>query len=487
MRDAWSYKLRCCWRHRAAEPRGLQSQSIFTALLMAAQGCESYEPAVTIYVGYPGEGWSCVPATPTEGCGHLVVLPVHVSDRARVCVPAGGHMLFGVSMDAAGGAARKAATQRAVDICEELGTDACIDTVFLAGTMHANHVAVGICKQLPPACVSCDMWADLIVAEAVLGKDHPVWCTLDAIAGCEGVVEAPYQHVYMAAAAALARTHTFKGPQVEGATMLKHGAQSGGVVAPHLDLTAASGDFGGALQSAHTADSQLKAALLDAAEETGDVMLATAYIDWANRFAPVPVADMPVGLRDQVRDFGAEVDLADAPFVHRGVIPDTEALEPSVAQQPAESDFTPLSVHGILEDWAFTAIEEKLAELQVWHRARIGGRQAPRPRALALGEDAIKPAARGRIWDLRGAMEGEAPKLLDTVTPPIESHLNVDFLEELFAQCVDRELVSMLRFGVTIRVELSPQIVIMPNLLSLYDESDEGAEASASPQTPLMS
>ena len=42
MRDAWSYKLRCCWRHRAAEPRGLQSQSIFTALLVVAQGCKSY-------------------------------------------------------------------------------------------------------------------------------------------------------------------------------------------------------------------------------------------------------------------------------------------------------------------------------------------------------------------------------------------------------------------------------------------------------------
>ena len=50
MRDAWSYKLRCCWRHRAAEPWGLQSQSIFTALLVVAQGCRATEHAVTIYV-----------------------------------------------------------------------------------------------------------------------------------------------------------------------------------------------------------------------------------------------------------------------------------------------------------------------------------------------------------------------------------------------------------------------------------------------------
>ena len=50
MRDAWSYKLRCCWRHRAAEPWGLQSQSIFTELLVVAQGCRATEHAVTIYI-----------------------------------------------------------------------------------------------------------------------------------------------------------------------------------------------------------------------------------------------------------------------------------------------------------------------------------------------------------------------------------------------------------------------------------------------------
>ena len=44
------YSLCCYWRHRAAEPRGLQSQSMFTVLLMVAQGSRATEPAVTIYV-----------------------------------------------------------------------------------------------------------------------------------------------------------------------------------------------------------------------------------------------------------------------------------------------------------------------------------------------------------------------------------------------------------------------------------------------------
>ena len=55
------YSLRCCWRHRAAEPRGLQSQSMFTALLMAAQGCRATGPAVTFYI-------HCAPDGGAEGC-----------------------------------------------------------------------------------------------------------------------------------------------------------------------------------------------------------------------------------------------------------------------------------------------------------------------------------------------------------------------------------------------------------------------------------
>ena len=48
--------LRCWWRHRAAELPSLQSQSMFTALLMAAQGCRATGPAVTIYVHCAADG-----------------------------------------------------------------------------------------------------------------------------------------------------------------------------------------------------------------------------------------------------------------------------------------------------------------------------------------------------------------------------------------------------------------------------------------------
>ena len=75
----------------------------------------------------------------------------------------------------------------------------------------------------------------MIVAEVVYGADSPIWCTLDAIAGGDGKVSAQRQHVYLAVAAALARTQTFMAPRREVLSTLQHGAVSGGAVAPHLD------------------------------------------------------------------------------------------------------------------------------------------------------------------------------------------------------------------------------------------------------------
>ena len=48
--------LSCSWWHRAAELPSLQSQSIFTALLLAAQSCRATGPAVTIYIHCAADG-----------------------------------------------------------------------------------------------------------------------------------------------------------------------------------------------------------------------------------------------------------------------------------------------------------------------------------------------------------------------------------------------------------------------------------------------
>ena len=123
------------------------------------------------------------------------MLPIHISDKGRVLVPSGGHSLFGESMLDAGGAARKSASLRAAAICKELGTDATIDTVFLAGTMHDDHVVVGVCDARSAYPV-CDTWADVIVAEAVYGADSN-WRGLELArtrTGGEGRTEYELKH-----------------------------------------------------------------------------------------------------------------------------------------------------------------------------------------------------------------------------------------------------------------------------------------------------
>ena len=39
----------------------------------------------------------------------------------------------------------------------------------------------------------------------------------------------------------------------------------------------------------------------------------------------------------------------------------------------------------------------------------------------------------------------------------------------LFEQCADKELLGLAKWGVRTKAELEPQIVIMPNLFSLYE------------------
>ena len=99
-------------------------------------------------------------------------------------------------------------------------------------------------------------------------------------------------------------------------------------------------------------------------------------------------------------------------------------------------------------------IRKKLGKIWRWRAKRLAGAEASRPSPLALDQMAFRPRARGRIWDLRG----RKPVLLDTVAPPFQSHLNVDALEHMLGACADREIVSMVRFGVHMHADVGEQI-----------------------------
>ena len=234
------------------------------------------------------------------------------------------------------------------------------------------------------------------------------------------------------------------------------------------------------LTRAVAADAELKQALLDAADGCDDAPLAETYRAWADRFAPPPLQDIPAGLRHQAYDFSTCPHLASAPFRQRCFIPATQPLPPPTAQPPCDDNWLPESIEDVLTPDAIRRIKATLKRIQEWHAASRLGRDAPRPPPLALGSTAFQPRARHRIWDLRACKaDGSGkPILLDSTSPPFTSHLRVDYLEQLFADIADQELVSMLRYGVCTHAELPPQIVIIPNLLSLYGGAS-GIDAAA--------
>lgn len=229
--------------------------------------------------------------------------------------------------------------------------------------------------------------------------------------------------------------------------------------------------FAALLSRGERALQELRAMLLSTARARSG-HIAECMAAWAERVLPPPLDEVPQPLRDACA-VSATPALATLSFVHRAAVMPTPTLAPPAPQQPT-SDFVPESVHDILEPWAFKAVRRKIAEIARWHRSeQRGDAAAKRPQPLALGVHAIKPAARGVVWDLRGGK----PVPLDYGKRAFDTHLNLAYMRTLFADCADRELVDMLCDGVQLKADLAHQIVIMPNLLSLY--TDVGVDAVA--------
>ena len=77
----------------------------------------------------------------------------------------------------------------------------------------------------------------------------------------------------------------------------------------------------------------------------------------------------------------------------------------------------------------------------------------------------FKPAARGKVYDLRRVNEGII-ELLD-YTKPINTHLDMGFISDMLADFPDRELLQFMSEGVQFKADLDMQLVFCPHLLSL--------------------
>ena len=274
-----------------------------------------------------------------------------------------------------------------------------------------------------------------------------------------------------AAAAALARLWQLTGPSSnERASEAGLIGGLGGEVALQRNRAAgrnadptANAKFDELLARGTGALATLQSALLQRAAAT-EGHIAVCLSKWADRIVPPPIGDIPESLKQVGQDFAA-ANLEREPFARRCRIHASVALPPPEPQPPAANNFKPTELRDVLTPTAIRVIRRKLREIRRWHALRLGGKQAMRPRPLALGAEAFQPAAKGRIWDLRTT----PPELLDTTAHAFPSHLGLAHLERVFEECVDKELIGMIIHGVVIKAQMAPQIVICPNLLSLYD------------------
>ena len=506
-----------------AENRRLRQDGIRihpnTCLLSSAKGSwNGLEFDQTL--GFPGEGWDAAPRNrkravsppldpprgvsdgkrhrlqeaPALGTGvqtetppaEVAVVPVLMRHAAApvVLLPAGGGVYL-LPSEGVKGEHRKAATAAARELAPHLLGEGISFTVFLAGILNRRHVVIVLAGAGTVAPAVCASRAQVLTRALEHGGLHPVWCPLSVVAEGMGTAgnardDALRADTYATASAAILQTQLLARPgKPASSTGLATGMHVGGEVQRSAASNAESASFEAALSAAHAADAQLRAAILAAAASESDTDIASALTAWADRFAPLRQADVPTSLSATTLSFSSE-RLGTLPFPSRTRVLRTEPLPPPKPQPPLPPSFRPRSIRDVLFEGAIKSISKKLDEIGRWHRKRKKGVAAPRPAPLALGEEAIRPEARGYIWDLRGcSLSGGAPVPLDTVSPSIKSHLNVDYLEELFADCVDRELVSMLRFGVHLHAELPPQILIMPNLLSLYDSDGAAGGVNA--------
>ena len=301
------------------------------------------------------------------------------------------------------------------------------------------------------------------------------WWTLDQLATAATCPAGTAR--YRACAAAIAKVDSYMQPTGDTPHFLRWGvrpeANANSSAAEHA--TAATGLEARLEAAAATATEFQK--ILESVRTTGTGE-GDGHAEFAHALAPLvdttPGATLPAELLPLAPPAPPE-DAALRPFRHTAVIFATDPLPAPESQTAPEDGFWPHDVQDIVEGWALKEIRAWLAACLEWHRS--GGPAHGRPHPIAFGEDAIKPRARGRLWDLRGG-PGNV-KLFDPATEPKRTGLDLEFAAAEFADIPDRELISMICDGVQMKTEhMAHQIVLMPNLLSLYSENG-GVKAAA--------
>jgi site-specific DNA-cytosine methylase len=161
------------------------------------------------------------------------------------------------------------------------------------------------------------------------------------------------------------------------------------------------------------------------------------------------------------------------PFSPAYEAPTTVWLHKQPQPKQVPSHFKPSSVEDLLLPQGLSLLR-KLQTQSLEHHQRLQKGQSfhhSAEEAIVIGEDLIRPEARGIIWDLRPTKNADgtttkSARPLD-VMAPISTHLNTELLKSELKRFPDQEVLSMLLEGAQLKADIPYQIAILPHLSSL--------------------
>ena len=298
------------------------------------------------------------------------------------------------------------------------------------------------------------------------------WTTLAAAAAASpAATEGGAQ--YRIAAAAMAKVESYIRPTTEGPRFLRIGAVGPRAVnASSTAMPASNETMHARIARATLGNESLKRALraVNAEEDADFHELCQGLADRidAHSCDAIPDALRNVAIPD------APPNVTRQPYRHAAMVQGTDpAPKPQAPARPPDG-WWPHDASDIIEDAVMAEIATWVRANQTWHAS---GGKGPRPAAKAWSAHrCMKPRARGFSWDLRGG-PGNI-RLWDDTMEPKRTKVNRTFAAELFAECADREIVDFCVDGICLKADLEPQIVLMPNLHSLYELNGTGAASA---------
>ena len=204
----------------------------------------------------------------------------------------------------------------------------------------------------------------------------------------------------------------------------------------------------------------------------GDDPLAAFLEGCASRVEPVPLHEIPKGLAASALAKEDIDDLTRRPFSRNTFV--TETAKPVYKARPTEFPAhlpKPTGHSSFLKQEVMEVCHKWYDDANKWHRLRIAGVDAPRPKGVAFGFDAVREGWQP-FFEAGGVVifdkdTGE-PRCLTEKNYPLRSSLNGTFAALEFADYPDQEMVAAICEGVCIKAQGLPILQLACNLEALY-------------------